>query len=263
MLFAIGSERYLPYQKVKKPTELLTISNRILGFGQLSLAKYLFLTAEEDEPVSTHDEEAFIQYILKRIDLRRDLHFQTNTTIDTLDYSGTGLNSGSKVVFAAYGDEKRDLCKQVPQGMKQLEVIQDARLVMPGVVAIETTAFASYEEIQAEMKILTDALAEINLERCPLIVLCDDSAFVSESKENFLWATFTRSNPSHDIHGVGSFIEHKHWGCDAVIIDARLKGHHAPPLIEDEAVEARINHFFEEGGIFAPTATEVDEEQSL
>lgn len=262
LLFAIGSERYLPYQKVKKPTELLTISNRILGFGQLSLAKYLFLTAEEDEPVSTHDEEAFIQYILKRIDLRRDLHFQTNTTIDTLDYSGTGLNSGSKVVFAAYGDEKRDLCKQVPQGMKQLEVIQDARLVMPGVVAIETTAFASYEEIQAEMKILTDALAEINLERCPLIVLCDDSAFVSESKENFLWATFTRSNPSHDIHGVGSFIEHKHWGCDAVIIDARLKGHHAPPLIEDEAVEARINHFFEEGGIFAPTATEVDEEQS-
>ncbi|MBM7839687.1 4-hydroxy-3-polyprenylbenzoate decarboxylase [Alkalihalobacillus xiaoxiensis] len=262
LLFAIGSERYLPYQKVKKPTELLTISNRILGFGQLSLAKYLFLTAEEDQPVSTHDEEAFIQYILKRIDLRRDLHFQTNTTIDTLDYSGTGLNSGSKVVFAAYGDEKRDLCKQVPQGMKQLEVIQDARLVMPGVVAIETTAFASYEEIQAEMKILTDALAEINLERCPLIVLCDDSAFVSESKENFLWATFTRSNPSHDIHGVGSFIEHKHWGCDAVIIDARLKGHHAPPLIEDEAVEARINHFFEEGGIFAPTATEVDEEQS-
>ena len=29
------------------------------------------------------------------IDWRRDLHFQTNTTIDTLDYSGSGWNAGS------------------------------------------------------------------------------------------------------------------------------------------------------------------------
>ncbi|UTR06416.1 UbiD family decarboxylase [Alkalihalobacillus sp. LMS6] len=260
LLFAIGSERYTPYEKVKEPTELLTIANRILGFGQLSLAKYLFLTAEDEEPIHTHDEAAFIQYILERIDLKRDLHFQTNSTIDTLDYSGTGLNRGSKVTFAAYGDVKRDLCKQVPNGMKQVKGIQDANLVMPGVVAIElTTDFEEYESVEEEMKQLANGLSEVNVERSPLIVVCDDSEFLSESLENFLWATFTRSNPSHDIHGVNAFIKHKHWGCDAVIIDARLKPHHAPPLVEDQDVETRVDHFFEEGGVLAAKKEEVGE----
>lgn len=252
LLFAIGSERYTPYQKVKQPTELLTIANRILGFGQLSLAKYLFLTAEQDEPVSTHDEEVFLQYILKRIDLKRDLHFQTNTTIDTLDYSGTGLNSGSKVVFAAYGDVKRELCTEVPEVLLDAKAIKRADLIMPGVIAVETKAFKDYAQAKKEMTTLTNALAkEGGLEDCPLIILCDNSEFVSESWQNFLWATFTRSNPSHDMYGVNSFTEHKHWGCDNVIIDARIKGHHAPPLIEDEEIEQRINRFFEAGGVLS------------
>lgn len=111
LLFAIGSERYTPYQQLKQPAELLTIANRVLGTGQLSLAKYLFITAVENRPVSTHDIPDFLTYILERIDLRRDIHFQTNTTIDTLDYSGTGINTGSKVVFAAVGDVK-ERCAQ-------------------------------------------------------------------------------------------------------------------------------------------------------
>ncbi len=53
------------------------------------------------------------------------------------------------------------------------------------------------------------------------------------------------------MYGVNSFTEHKHWGCDNVIIDARIKGHHAPPLIEDEEIEQRINRFFEAGGVLS------------
>ena len=62
---------------------------------------------------------------------------------------------------------------------------------------------------------------------------------------NFLWVTFTRSNPSHDIYGVQSFTEKKHWGCKGpLVIDARIKPHHAPPLIEDESVKKRIERIF-------------------
>ncbi|MBU8597416.1 3-octaprenyl-4-hydroxybenzoate carboxy-lyase [Shouchella clausii] len=252
LLFAIGSERYTPYQKVKQPMELLTIANAILGYGQLSLAKYLFITAEEDKPISTHDEAAFLQYILERIDLRRDIHFQTNTTIDTLDYSGTGLNSGSKVVLAAYGEKLRELCTAIPSELNECDKITKARYVMPGVVAIETTAFSDYEQAEQELNELTAAIAKkSSLPSCPLLVLCDDSEFVSASLANFLWVTFTRSNPSHDTYGINSFIEHKHWGCDALIIDARIKGHHAPPLVEDEAVEKRVDRFFQAGGPLA------------
>ncbi|MFS0556067.1 UbiD family decarboxylase [Brevibacillus sp. 179-C9.3 HS] len=248
LLFAIGSERYTPYQQVKQPTEMLTIANRILGTGQLSLAKYLFITAEENRPLTTHDEVDFMTYILERIDLHRDVHFYTNTTIDTLDYSGTGLNSGSKVVLAAYGDQKRELCKEVPDELKELREFENARLIMPGVVAIQGPAFTDYASAQQQLQDLCDAIqARGPIPTCPMIILCDDSTFMSASLQNFLWATFTRSNPSHDIYGVNSYYENKHWGCDNLIIDARTKPHQAPPLIPDPTVEKNIERLFVKG----------------
>src|SRR5439155_21352845 len=42
LLLAIGSERYTPYAELRRPQELLTNANAILGQGQLSLAKFLF-----------------------------------------------------------------------------------------------------------------------------------------------------------------------------------------------------------------------------
>ncbi|QRG65320.1 UbiD family decarboxylase [Brevibacillus choshinensis] len=252
LLFAIGSERYTPYQRVKQPTELLTISNRILGTGQLSLAKYLFITAEENKKLDTHREEEFLTYILERIDLRRDIHFQTNTTIDTLDYSGTGLNSGSKVIFAAYGEQKRELCTEVPDALKELRDYSGARLVMPGIVALQGPKFVDYAQTGREMQALSDAIRDRgDLPSCPFIILCDDSEFLAANINNFLWATFTRSNPSHDIHGVNSYYENKHWACDNVIIDARMKPHHAPPLVPDPTVEKNIERLFAKGGSLA------------
>lgn len=248
LLFAIGSERYTPFEEVKRPAELLTIANRILGTGQLSLAKYLFITAEQNEPLNTHQETDFLTHILERIDLRRDLHFQTNTTIDTLDYSGEGLNSGSKVIIAAYGDKKRELATEVPDIFQELKSFKHPHLVMPGVVAVTGPAFKDEQTAQQNCHDLSKSIQEKGpLSSCPLIIVCDDSAFMSASLSNFFWATFTRSNPSHDIHGVNSFYLNKHWGCDNMIIDARIKPHHAPPLIPDEQVEKAIERFFVEG----------------
>ncbi|WP_020620628.1 UbiD family decarboxylase [Paenibacillus daejeonensis] len=250
LLLAIGSERYTPYEQVQRPAEILTIANRILGTGQLSLAKYLFIAAEQEQPISTHDMEAFFAYMLERMDLQRDLHFQTKTTIDTLDYSGEGLNMGSKVIFAAAGPKRRELCREVPQLLRELSGVKEAHVVLPGVVAIDGPA---YRDEAATMEQIEDWSAFIQsrggLPDCPMIILCDDSAFVGAELNNFLWVTFTRSNPSHDIHGVGSTYRHKHWGCDNVIIDARTKPHQAPPLIPDPQTEAGIRRFFEDGGV--------------
>ncbi|MTI57504.1 UbiD family decarboxylase [Geosporobacter ferrireducens] len=249
LLFAIGSERYTPYRNVKEPAEILTIANRILGTGQLSLAKYLFITAEENHPLDTHKEINFLTYILERMDLRRDIHFQTNTTIDTLDYSGTGLNTGSKVIIAAYGDQKRNLCKGVPEQLKDLCDFKNPRLVMPGIVAIEGPVFSGYQQAQKQLGELCSAIqARGTMQGCPMIILCDDSSFMSGSLQNFFWAAFTRSNPSHDIYGVNSYYENKHWACDNMIIDARVKPHHAPPLIPDPSVEKKIEGLFVKGG---------------
>ncbi|HEX7413272.1 MAG TPA: UbiD family decarboxylase [Bacteroidia bacterium] len=238
LLLAIGSERYTPYLKEKKPAELLTIANRILGTGQLSLAKFLFITADENDELSVNNIEAFFIHCLERIDFSRDLHFYTQTSIDTLDYSGTGLNSGSKLVLAAYGNPLRTLCKEIPAYLSN----EKAALVMPGVVALQRGEFVSYEEAKKEMDSLNKQLKQENIETVALIIICDDAAFVAKNLNNFLWVTFTRSNPSHDIYGINAFTQNKHWGCKgALIIDARIKPHHAPPLVKDEAIEKRID----------------------
>ena len=244
LMLAIGSERYVPWGE-RMPQELLTIANAILGFNQASLAKVLLIAArEDDETLDLHDIPAFLQHVLRRVDTTRDLHFQTRTTIDTLDYSGTGLNAGSKLVIAAAGPPRRALATSLPADLRLPEGFGPIRLVMPGVAAIEGPPHArmpgaaeALGRALASAGMLADAKTEL-----PLLVLVDDAAFTGESLRNFLWVTFTRCNPSHDVHGVDAFIEHKHWGCrGSVIVDARIKPHHAPPLVEDPEVERRVD----------------------
>jgi 4-hydroxy-3-polyprenylbenzoate decarboxylase len=246
LLLAIGSERYTPYTPATQPAEILTIANHILGTGQLSLAKFLFITADATNKISTHHVEAYFMYLLERINLQRDIHFYTNTTIDTLDYSGTSINSGSKVVFAANGVQKRVLGTTIPSFLQEL----NALLIMPGVISIQLAAFENYEKTHNQMKALNDRLKiyEKELNAFPLIIISDDAAFTSSVLNNFLWVAFTRTNPSHDIYGVNSFTENKHWGCSAVIFDARKKPHHAPELVMNKDVEKRAGEILERAG---------------
>lgn len=253
LLLAVGSERYTPYYKERRPQEILTIANHILGFNQMSLAKFLIIAAkEDDQSLSTHNEEAFFKHVLERVDWTRDLHFQTKTTIDTLDYSGSGLNSGSKVVIAAAGEKKRELAKELPQDFDLPEGYSNPKIVAPGIMAISGSKYMDESSEVARIEKLSHYLKEkrqSKLEGFPLIVLADDSDFVARNLGNFLWVAFTRSNPSHDMHGVDSFTEHKHWGCRGpLIIDARIKPHHAPPLVKDPEVEKRVDRLGEKGG---------------
>ena len=251
LLLAIGSERYTPFMPVKRPAELMTIASHILGTGQLSLAKYLFITSDPSNRLSTHHIDDYLHFVLERIDLRRDLHFITETTIDTLDYSGTGLNIGSKVVLAAYGDPVRTLSTEVATALQSIPGLQQASMVMPGVVAVTTRKFTTLAdaagEVDAWQEVLRDTIPE--LQGTPLIVWCDDAQFTAAQLNNFLWVTFTRSNPATDMYGIGAYTRHKHWGCEGpVIIDARIKPHHAPALVPDASVEKRVDRFFEKGG---------------
>ncbi len=131
LLLAKGRETYEPYRSKGRPQELLTAANAILGFGQCSLAKYLMIvSARESSSIDIHDISAFLGFVLERIDLGRDLHFHTKTTMDTLDYSGTGLGEGSKLVIAVRGEPVRQLdecwpCEQLggtPNGFKILHL---------------------------------------------------------------------------------------------------------------------------------------------
>ncbi len=251
LLLAVGSERYTPYTPTKQPAELLTIANHVLGTGQLSLAKFLFIAADDTNQLKAHHVFDFMKYVLERINLQRDIHFHTNTTIDTLDYSGTGLNTGSKVVLAAYGDPIRELATEVPSVLNSLAQFENPKLVMPGVIAIKTKPFADYATVKEEMNRLNDQLHDAvdQLKGVAIIVVCDDADFVAANMRNYLWVTYTRCNPSHDMHGIKESVVNKHWGCAGpLVIDARIKPHHAPPVEKDPAVEKRIDRIFAKGG---------------
>lgn len=223
LLLALASERYTPYQRLQRPQELLTAAHAILGHGQLSLAKYLFLAAREDDPrLDVQDVPAFLRHLLERVDWRTDLHFQTETTLDTLDYSSGVMHRGSKLVVAAVGPPRRVLGTSPPEGFA---------LVMPGVLATREADCSGLGE------------------EWPLVVRCDDPLFLGQRLANFLWVTFTRSDPARDISGVGEFTSHKHWGCTGpLIVDARRKPHHAPVLEEDPAALARARELAAPGG---------------
>ncbi len=246
LLLAVGSERYTPYLEEKQPQELLTIANHILGKGQLSLAKYLFIANKEDNPtLSCNNIAGFFTHILERVDWTRDLHFQTKTTIDTLDYSGTAINQGSKVVIAAVGEIKQSLNEECK--------MENGELVIPGVVALNFKEFTTYKAAEKEIEKLSSSLNTQNLKGVMIILLVDDATpdsyrDVAKNLNNFLWVTFTRSNPANDIYGVDSFTKHKHWGCKGpLIIDARIKPHHAPPLIKDAEIEKRVDELVKNG----------------
>lgn len=257
LLLAVGAERYVPY-KPGRPQELLTIASAILGFNQASLAKYLMIVnGADDEGLDVEDVRAFLQHLLARVDWRRDLHFHTRTTMDTLDYSGDGFNEGSKVVIAATGDARRELASAVPAALALPPEFGPAAMALPGVLVVggpsllregSSAASSPPRSPHPDLQPLVDALGGLGA-GYPMVVVVDDPAFCAAELNNFLWATFTRSDPASDITGVGAFVDRKHWGCEgALIIDARRKPRHAPPLVEDPAVSRRVDELAAPGG---------------
>jgi len=258
LLLAVGSERYMPFHDNPRPQEILTQASAILGQGQMSLAKYLWIANRyDDESLHLHDVAGFFQHMLQRVDWSRDLHFHTQTTIDTLDYSGDGLNQGSKVVIAAVGKAKRTLATEIPSGLSLPEGFHSPRVCLPGAIAIQAPKASTHPGAEYPPEVLR-FVSEMSQRRpdlftgLPLLVLVDDSDFAARTLNNFLWVTFTRSNPACDLHGIRSFTRQKHWGCEGpLVIDARIKPHHAPPLVEDPEITKRVDALAAKGGPLA------------
>lgn len=252
LLLAVGSERYVPYETVRRPRELLTLANAILGRGQLSLAKYLFIAAGEDAPsLDARDVPSLFRHVLERADWRRDLHFQTCTTTDTLDYTGPGLNQGSKVVIPVAGQPVRELPASVPPCLRFPQGFGDPRVCLPGILAVKGPECSGFRECAAaDMAAFCSFYDERDvIAAFPLIVIVDDSEFTARTLENFIWVSFTRSNPATDLYGIGAFFRDKHWGCRGpLVMDARIKPHHAPPLADDPDIERRVDQLGAPGG---------------
>jgi 4-hydroxy-3-polyprenylbenzoate decarboxylase len=155
------------------------------------------------------------------------------------------------VVIAAAGLARRRLPRELPVNLRLPAGFSAPRLALPGVLVVQAPPWAGTRGLPAvDLELFCREIAvEDPLNNCPLVVLADDSAFTARTLDNFLWVTFTRSDPAADLDGIGAFTRAKHWGCaGALVIDARRKTHHPAPLEDDPAVERRIEELGAPGG---------------
>ncbi len=221
------------------PREAIVSGFRILGEGQLSLQKFVFLT---DQEIDLTDFVTVLETILERVDWGRDLIVVSQTAQDTLDYTGPRVNHGSKGMLLGLGEVVRELPRRfdgtLPGG------VVAARPYCRGCLVVGGRPYAE-EEGQAARIAREDVFAD-----WPLVVLVDDVDEATASSELFLWTTFTRMEPAGDIHGRSERVARFHVGLEAPVVwDCRVKPWYPEVMEVDDATRDLVDRRWDEYGI--------------
>ncbi len=201
---AVVKERYA--------REALGAGFRILGEGQLTLTKFLLLT---DKPQDLRDFKTLFEYILERVDWASDFFIFDRTAFDTLDYASGKVNRGSKAMLVGVGEQKRQLKREFIGALPSY--IKRAELFCGGCLVVEGQDYESDNELASVIS-KSGAFDEFQ------IVVLHDSVEYAKTADQFLWATWTRFNPSTDIYAKTSKIENNHIVYEApIVIDCRMK----------------------------------------
>lgn len=218
---AVVSERYR--------REAVQAAFRILGEGQLSLTKFLWVV---DERIDLKKPKEVLTYLLRRFRPETDLYVLSNLSMDSLDYTGPDINLGSKGVMLGVGEPWRELPNRwegpAPGG------VRDARVYCPGVLVLEGP---SHKEDPDFTQRITEALPH-----WPLVVTVDDAQKAVRSDARFLWTVFTRFEPANDIYATKTRVQRHHLvyeGC--VGIDARMKDGYAEELFTDPETAGQVH----------------------
>lgn len=216
--------------------EAMGAAFRILGEGQLSLTKFLWVV---DQPMNLKDPKVVLEYLLARFRPETDLYVFSNVSMDTLDYSGPEVNLGSKGVMLGIGEPWRELPRHfsgsAPPGVRNVVPFCAGCLLISGPSHAEAPDFLTH---------VLPSFAE-----WPLVVLVDDAEKTAASPTRFLWTTFTRFEPAADIVSVSSRVQRSHIVREGPLgIDARMKAWYPAELTTDDdtraLVDRRWNEYF-------------------
>lgn len=192
--------------------EALGAGFRILGEGQLSLTKFLMLT---DKPQNLRDFRTVFEHILERVDWESDFFIFDRTSFDTLDYASGKINHGSKAMLVGVGEQKRELKRDFSGEL--LPNIKKAEVFCGGCLVLEAENY----EMDAELK---DKVAKCGKFDDFQVVVLHDKIEYAASADKFLWATWTRFNPSTDITARMISVKNNHISYkNPIVIDARMK----------------------------------------
>src|SRR3954463_1323783 len=161
--------------KQRYPREAMASAFRILGEGQLSLTKFLFVT---DRRVDLKDFPATLTHILERTHPETDLYVFANLAMDTLDYTGPQVNEGSKGVWLGLGDPVRELPRLFVPRLPLPPEVTDVRVFCGGCLVVGGPSFARAPEAAGRLA-AHPAFAE-----WPLLVLTDEPRRAARSTIN-------------------------------------------------------------------------------
>jgi UbiD family decarboxylase len=220
--------------------EAMQAALRILGEGQLSLTKFLWVV---DSPVDLRDARATLEHLLARFRPETDLYVLANLSQDTLDYTGPEVNLGSKAIMLGVDEPWRGLPRAIPAlpaGVKRAAVFCAGCLVVDGPSFAEDPQFAAK---------IAGAFPE-----WPMVVLCDDAPKNAASPVRFLWSTFMRFEPAADLHATATRVHRNHLVREGTIVfDSRHKPTYPGELFADDAtrklVDRRWSEYFPGGKV--------------
>ena len=195
-----------------------------------------------DRAVDLRDFRAVLRTLLERIDWRRDLLVTSQVSQDTLDYTGPKVNEGSKAIFLALGEPRRELPGafegELPPGIRRAEVFA------PGCLVLEGEPFAGHEDLAAR------TAGHAAIEPWPLVALVDDAEEATRSTELFLWTVFTRFEPAADLHGRATTVERFRVSVEGpLVIDARMKPWYPEVIEVDGATRDLVDRRWGEYGL--------------
>lgn len=224
--------------KQRYKREAMASAFRILGEGQLSLTKFLFLV---DQHVDLKDFRATLEHLLARTQPQTDLYVFSNLSMDTLDYTGPVVNEGSKGVWLGLGDPVRELPRAfVPREPVPTDVT-DVRVFCGGCLVVGVRPYN--EDAGAAARVASHPA----FAGWPLVVVSDEPERATRSVMNFLWTTFTRFEPGADIHAADRRIVRNHIAYEPpIVIDARMKPWYPKEVSCSDDIARRVTHRWRE-----------------
>ena len=166
-------------------------------------------------------------------------------------------------MIAAAGPKRRELrCEPADLASLALPAgFANPKIAMKGVLMVQWNAGGN-ASAAADIAPLLDALKNWEFrESYPWVSVVDDTSTIGaadaqKSLDDFLWLTFTRSDPAQDAYGIDAHFVDKHWAIQApLVIDARIKPRHqkvlsitdnvvlsAGKVLDNAGIPARENH---------------------
>jgi 4-hydroxy-3-polyprenylbenzoate decarboxylase len=217
----------------------------LLGEGQLSLTKAVVVVNHE---TSARDFRAVLRAIRQFFKPSRDFLLLHGTSMDTLDFTGHGLNLGSKMVIDATGD----LGPSPPPSGIPGALPDPGGGPIIGHKYLESTLLVvkvANGEAGRNRELLERLLRREELGFTKIIALVSEDVSL-EDDVSLIWGIFTRFDPARDV----TFRHTELRGACPVYdgplgIDATWKPGYPEPLEMDPAVVKRVDERWAEYGL--------------